>query len=61
MVENDPFTIVFFVPLLNFGILASSSAGWGATAFVMMTFLTMIAVDTFDPRLMWDAAEAARP
>ncbi|HEY6578776.1 MAG TPA: paraquat-inducible protein A [Rhizomicrobium sp.] len=58
--KTDPFTIVFFVPLLNFGILASSSAGWGATAFVMMTFLTMVAVDTFDPRLMWDVAEQGR-
>jgi paraquat-inducible protein A len=52
----DPFTIVFFVPLANFGALASATAGWGATAFMLMTFLTMLASKTFDPRLMWDAA-----
>jgi paraquat-inducible protein A len=52
--KTDPFTIVFFVPLVNFGGLASSSAGWGATAFMMMSVLTMIASSTFDPRLMWD-------
>ncbi len=54
--KADPFTIVFFVPLMNFGPLASDSAGWGATAFMLMTTLTMFATNTFDPRLMWDAA-----
>jgi len=54
--KTDPFTIVFFVPLMNFGALGSATAGWGATAFMIMTFLTFIASFTFDPRLMWDAA-----
>jgi paraquat-inducible protein A len=56
--NTDPFTIVFFVPLMNFGALASANAGWGATAFITMSFLTMVASSTFDPRLMWDAARA---
>jgi paraquat-inducible protein A len=59
--KTDPFAIVFFVPLMNFGALGSGSAGWGATAFILMTFVTMIASVTFDPRLMWDAARAAPP
>lgn len=54
--KTDPFTIVFFVPLVHFGALASGSAGWGAPAFMVMTMLTMFASVTFDPRLMWDAA-----
>jgi paraquat-inducible protein A len=54
--KTDPFTIVFFVPLVKFGGLASANAGWGATAFMMMSLLTMVASNTFDPRLMWDAA-----
>ncbi len=54
--KTDPFTIVFFVPLMNFAPLGTQSAGWGATAFVVMSVLTMIASTTFDPRLMWDAA-----
>jgi paraquat-inducible protein A len=54
--KTDPFAIVFFVPLMNFGALGSDTAGWGATAFMIMTFVTMIASVTFDPRLMWDAA-----
>jgi len=44
------------VPLVHFGSLGSEDAGWGATAFMMMTFLTMVASVTFDPRLMWDVA-----
>ena len=54
--KTDPFAIVFFVPLVHFGALGSEDAGWGATAFMMMTFLTMVASVTFDPRLMWDVA-----
>lgn len=54
--KTDPFTIVFFVPIINFGAFASATAGWGATAFMLMTSLTMVASYTFDPRLMWDAA-----
>jgi paraquat-inducible protein A len=56
--KTDPFTIVFFVPLMHFGAFASATAGWGATAFVTMSVLTMIASNTFDPRLMWDAAQS---
>lgn len=54
--KTDPFTIVFFVPLVHFDGMASSSAGWGATAFMAMSVLTMFASMTFDPRLMWDVA-----
>jgi paraquat-inducible protein A len=55
--KTDPFAIVFFVPLVHFGSVGSEDAGWGATAFMMMTFLTMVASVTFDPRLMWDVAQ----
>jgi paraquat-inducible protein A len=58
--KTDPFTIVFFVPLVNIGALASATAGWGAEAFMMMTLLTMVASITFDPRMMWDAALPGR-
>ena len=59
--KTDPFAIVFFVPLVHFGALGSEDAGWGATAFMMMTFLTMVASVTFDPRLMWDVAGGGGP
>ncbi len=55
--NTDPLTIVFFVPLMAFEPLATADAGWGATAFMLMTVLTMAASGTFDPRLLWDAGE----
>lgn len=54
----DVFTIAVFAPLLQFGALASAHASKGATAFLLVVVLTMIASRTFDPRLMWDAGLA---
>ena len=54
--ETGPLTIVFFVPLIDFGHLGAEAAGGGATAFVVMGLLMMAASVTFDPRLMWGAA-----
>ncbi|HEX3844606.1 MAG TPA: paraquat-inducible protein A [Steroidobacteraceae bacterium] len=54
--ETGPLTIVFFVPLMDFGHLGAEAAGGGATAFILMSLLMMAASVTFDPRLMWDAA-----
>lgn len=51
--ETGPLTIVFFVPLIDFGHLGAEAAGWGATAFILMNLLTISASVTFDPRLMW--------
>jgi len=53
--ETGPLTIVFFVPLIDFGHLGAESAGLGATAFIVMNLLTIAASAKFDPRLMWDA------
>ena len=59
--ETGPLTIVFFVPLIDFGHLGAETAGGGATAFIVMGLLMMAASVTFDPRLMWDAASGPRP
>src|SRR5579883_2101357 len=53
--ETGPLTIVFFVPLIDFGHLGAEAAGWGATAFILMSLLTIAASVTFDSRLIWDA------
>lgn len=54
----DVFTIVVFVPLIRFDGLASASAAIGAPAFALVVLLTLAASSAFDPRLMWDAAQA---
>jgi paraquat-inducible protein A len=53
----DVFTIAVFVPLMQFGALASARAAWGAPAFLLVVTLTMLASHCFDPRLLWDAAD----
>ncbi len=53
----DVFTLVIFVPLIQFDGLASAHPEPGAPAFALVVFLTMTASRMFDPRLMWDAAE----
>lgn len=52
----DIFTVAVFVPLMQFGRIASSRAGIGAPCFILVVALTMVASRAFDPRLMWDAA-----
>jgi paraquat-inducible protein A len=53
----DVFTLVVFVPLIQFDGLATARPELGGTAFTLVVFLTMCASLAFDPRLMWDAAE----
>ncbi|HEY6455856.1 MAG TPA: paraquat-inducible protein A [Steroidobacteraceae bacterium] len=52
----DVFTLAIFVPMIQFGGLATASAGIGGVAFILVVTLTMTASRLFDPRLMWDAA-----
>jgi paraquat-inducible protein A len=54
--NTDVFTIAVFLPVLQFGTIASAHAATGATAFILVVVLTMLASRAFDPRLMWDAA-----
>jgi paraquat-inducible protein A len=43
--------------LVVFGSVITIEPGVGALAFCAVVVLTMFAAETFDPRLMWDAAE----
>jgi len=47
--------------LVAFGSVITIEPGTGALAFCAVVILTMFAAETFDPRLMWDAAEAPEP
>jgi len=53
--STDVFTIAVFLPLIQFGALATARAARGAVAFILVVILTMLASRVFDPRLMWDA------
>ena len=52
----DPFTIAVFVPLMHFDSMVATNAEAGSTAFILVVVLTVLASRSFDPRLMWDAA-----
>ena len=47
--------------LVAFGSVITIEPGVGALAFCAVVILTMFAAETFDPRLMWDAAAQAQP
>jgi paraquat-inducible protein A len=53
------FMISILVGLVQLGNLATIEPGVGAVSFASVVILTMLAAESFDPRLMWDAAEAA--
>jgi len=57
----DVFVLSALAALVRMGFLASVHAQVGAIAFAAVVILTMLASESFDPRLMWDAAAARRP
>ena len=52
----DVFMGSVLVALLQFGALTTVRAQPGLVAFAAVVVLTMVATETFDSRLMWDAA-----
>jgi paraquat-inducible protein A len=42
--------------LVQFGAFVTIDPGVGALAFCAVVFITIFAAESFDPRLMWDAA-----
>lgn len=56
----DIFVAAMLAGAVQFKTLASIRPGLGAVAFAAVVVLTMLAANTFDPRLIWDAAEEPR-
>ena len=52
----DVFMISILTALVRMGAIASVYPGVGAVAFCGVVILTMLASQSFDPRLIWDAA-----
>jgi paraquat-inducible protein A len=56
----DVFMISILTALVRMGRIASINPGPGVVSFCAVVILTMFAAMSFDPRLMWDAAERNR-
>ncbi|MDJ0868239.1 MAG: paraquat-inducible protein A [Myxococcota bacterium] len=54
----DIYVVTILVALVSLGNLATIQAGLGAVFFGAVVILTMLAAESFDPRLIWDNAEA---
>ncbi len=54
----DIFMDSILVALVQFGGIVTIDPGVGAVFFAAVVILTMLAAESFDPRLMWDSAEA---
>jgi paraquat-inducible protein A len=53
----DVFMISILTAMVQAGALATVIPGPGVLCFCAVVILTMLAANSFDPRLMWDAAE----
>ena len=54
----DIFVVTILVALVHLGNLATVEAQPGAVFFGAVVVLTMLAAESFDPRLIWDRSEA---
>ena len=53
----DIYVVTILVALVKLGNLATIEARTGAVFFGAVVVLTMLAAESFDPRLIWDASE----
>jgi paraquat-inducible protein A len=53
----DVFMVSILAVLVQLGFVATVRPDGGIVAFGAVVILTMLAAFSFDPRLMWDAAE----
>ncbi len=53
----DIFVVALMVAVVRLGFITSVEAGPGAAAFATLVILTLMATESFDPRLIWDQAE----
>nr|CRH07277.1 Putative paraquat-inducible protein A [Candidatus Magnetococcus massalia] len=56
----DIFVITILTALVELGAIATITPGPGAFFFALVVVFTMLAAESFDPRLIWDAMEPPR-
>jgi paraquat-inducible protein A len=53
----DIYVVTILVALVKLGFLADIEAGPAALYFALVVVTTMVAAESFDPRLIWDVVE----
>jgi paraquat-inducible protein A len=53
----DIYVVTILIALVKLGVLANIEAGPAAIYFAAMVAITMLAAESFDPRLIWDIVE----
>jgi paraquat-inducible protein A len=53
--------ISLIVAVLHFGLLAQAQAEIGSLAFVSVVIVTLLAAQSFDPRLIWQPEPTGAP
>ncbi len=53
----DVYVVTILVALVKLGAVARVDAGPGAVYFAAVVILTMLAAESFDPRLIWDSLD----
>lgn len=57
----DVFVVAILSSLVQFQGLATITPGWASLFFALSVIFTMLGAQSFDSRLIWDSAPAARP
>jgi paraquat-inducible protein A len=57
----DVYVISLIVAVLHFGLLAQAQAEIGSLAFVSVVIVTLLAAQSFDPRLIWQPEPTGGP
>jgi paraquat-inducible protein A len=53
----DVYVVTILVALVHMGTLANVEVRFGAIFFAAVVVLTILAAESFDPRLIWDVLE----
>jgi len=53
----DVYVVSILIALVQLGVLAEISAGPAVLYFALVVVATMLAAESFDPRLIWDVVE----
>jgi paraquat-inducible protein A len=56
----DVYVAAMLTALVQFGSVMSIRVGNGAIAFGAVVVLTILAAESFDPRLIWDSIEKTK-